>query len=116
MKIFGILSAILLLGNVEFYDESQNNNLEAKVKTDDLLTSVASLLELDRDLLANALVKRKMTIKGQDLLIPLKSAEVSFILYYLVFIFYFLLNYYYRRRKIEMQWRRDCMVACSHGW
>lgn len=77
MKIFGILSAILLLGNVEFYDESHENNLEARVKTDSLLSTIAELLELDRGHLANALVKRKMTIKGQDLLIPLKSSEVS---------------------------------------
>lgn len=77
VKIFGILSAILLLGNVEFYDESHENNLEARVKNDSLLTIIASLLELDHDLLANALVKRKMTIKGQDLLIPLKSAEAA---------------------------------------
>jgi myosin heavy subunit len=76
VKLFGILSAILLLGNVEFADVLHENNLEARVTNSSLLDIIANLLELQPDQLATALVKRKMTIKDQNLLIPLKSPEV----------------------------------------
>lgn len=61
---------------MEFSDTVQNNNVEASVTNPKLLSVIASLLELDPVLLENALVKRKMTIKGQDLIIPLKGVEV----------------------------------------
>lgn len=71
-SIFRVLSAVLLLGNIEFKSDGKEG---CAIKSTEELSSVAALLNVDGAALSNALTVRSMKVRGQNLTIPLKPEQ-----------------------------------------
>ena len=68
MDVLRVLSAILLLGNVEFYN---NDNFEVDLSGQEELETVARLLGVSKTLLVQGITTRTHTVRGQ----PVKSVS-----------------------------------------
>ena len=69
MDVVRVLSAILLLGNVEFAPRLGDDSFDVEVFGKEELTTVARLLGISSTLLWQGITTRTHTIKGQ----PMKS-------------------------------------------
>jgi myosin heavy subunit len=70
--LFRVLSAILHLGNMQFSDHGDC----VEVKSNDSLQNVAELLACDEAQLKQALCFRKITVRGDTTMVPLKLNQV----------------------------------------
>ncbi|EGC29118.1 myosin [Dictyostelium purpureum] len=62
-SIWRVLGAILLIGNIEFSNDVEKNNVDAVyVSTPDTLKKVAQLLQCKTDLLEKSLISRSLTL------------------------------------------------------
>jgi len=71
-SIFRVLSAVLLLGNIEFKPDGKEG---CAIKNNDDIVAIASLLSVDASALAISLTVRSMKVRGQSLTIPLKPEQ-----------------------------------------
>jgi myosin heavy subunit len=72
VALFQTLSGLLLLGNLELY-ENPNGDVQLKMNED--LSNVVKLLGANKALLQQALCSRTMKLKGSEMQIPLKPEE-----------------------------------------
>ncbi|XP_065184924.1 unconventional myosin heavy chain 6-like [Sycon ciliatum] len=72
--IFSVLSAILLVGNLEFKDVD-GESCELTKKDRDTVSKIATLLGLGRDDVAKVVTTRQLTVRGQVTDIPHKLPE-----------------------------------------
>ncbi|KAJ3090132.1 cytochrome c oxidase subunit 1 [Quaeritorhiza haematococci] len=71
-SLFKTLSAILWMGNVKFVD---NGNDSVKVENPEVVEKVSALVAVDNTRLSEALVNKKLTIRGEVTLVPLKYTQ-----------------------------------------
>jgi myosin VIIa len=77
-SIFKILSAILWIGNVQIVQEA-GKDTAAIDHTNKAAFFISSLLEIDESKLSQAFCVKKLKIRNETTLVPLKMAQVSYI-------------------------------------
>lgn len=79
-NIWKILAGILLLGNINFEQVEGKNHV--RVQNPDIIKSVASLFQVDSEILSRALVSRTITTgvgkRGSSIVIPLDNDQAVF--------------------------------------
>jgi myosin-5 len=75
-SIFKLLCSILHLGNLSFA-AAKGTTDSSVVQNEDLLTTIASLLQLSSDTLRRALTERTMQVQAQTLKIPLSVEQAA---------------------------------------
>ncbi|CAL8279415.1 unnamed protein product [Lota lota] len=73
--IFSILSAILYLGNVTY--SSTEEGVVLNVGPDDVLSTLSDLLKVKKELLVNALTKRRSMVSNDTLVLPYMLKEAT---------------------------------------
>lgn len=69
--IYKIVASVLHIGNIQF----TNNNDNITIHNTNTIKIVSELLEIDNAMLEKVLLQRKMEIKGQITIIPLKYEQ-----------------------------------------
>uniref|UniRef100_A0A3Q3BIK9 Myosin IXB n=1 Tax=Kryptolebias marmoratus TaxID=37003 RepID=A0A3Q3BIK9_KRYMA len=74
-QIFSVLSAILYLGNVTYQRKSTGRDEGLEVGPPEVLTTLSGLLKVTRELLVEALTKRKTVTVNDKLILPYSQSE-----------------------------------------
>ncbi|XP_078412285.1 unconventional myosin-IXb isoform X4 [Cetorhinus maximus] len=74
-QIFFVLSAILYLGNVDYKKKSTGREESLEVGPPEVLDTLSELLKVKRDMLVEALTKRKTVTVGEKLILPYSHNE-----------------------------------------
>ncbi|KAJ3111043.1 cytochrome c oxidase subunit 1, partial [Phlyctochytrium bullatum] len=75
--IFRALSAILWIGNISFKEDTSRESV--RITNSDVVETIAELLGVDKGKLSETLCFRKLSVRNEVTMVPLKSAQVSFI-------------------------------------
>ena len=74
-EIFQTLSAILWFGNINFEETADKESVRVSPATQDVLETIAKLLKIDMDQLAEVLTVRKLVILQETNLVPYKLSQ-----------------------------------------
>ncbi|XP_036409648.1 unconventional myosin-IXb-like isoform X2 [Megalops cyprinoides] len=74
-QIFSMLSAILYLGNVTYHRKSDDGEDLLDVGPPEVLTTLSDLLQVEEELLVEALTKRRTVTRNDTLILPYSHSE-----------------------------------------
>ncbi|XP_069979084.1 unconventional myosin-IXb [Penaeus vannamei] len=76
-RLFAVLSAVLLLGNIEFQPKKStyHHDESVLVRNPELVSTISSLLGVSEDTLMNALTSKKARVQGEVLVMHYRLAE-----------------------------------------
>ena len=74
-NIFGIVAAVLHLGNIKFDDIHHNDTTPCDIINEDLIPLIASLISVPREELKDGLIYYKKVIAGETMHLPMTEKQ-----------------------------------------